>query len=78
MAGVSPFFQELQSIITEHSHVMKSGSGDRGKYWKLRHAMSARMIALLRSAEERWLGPLGPGGQLKPLGSFWCRRRLRR
>ena len=66
MAGVSPFFQELQSIITEHSHVMKSGSGDRGQYWKLRHAMSARMIALLRSAEERWLGP----ARLLLLGSY--------
>ncbi len=54
--GVSPFLQELQSVIAEHSHVMKSGIGDRAEYWKLRRDLSSRMAALLKSAEERWLG----------------------
>ena len=43
-------------MIKEHSHVMKSGSSDRKKYWKLRSSLSARMQALVQSAEKRWLG----------------------
>jgi hypothetical protein len=35
---------------------MKSGAGDRSEYWKLRRDLSDRMAALVKSAEERWLG----------------------
>lgn len=57
--GVLPFFQELQSVIDENSHVMRSGgfNDDRKQYWQLRRELSDRMLALLKSAEERWLGP---------------------
>lgn len=55
-ATCKPFLKEFAEILAEHTHVNRNEK-NRDKYWKLRKELDARMEALVKSVEERWLGP---------------------
>ena len=53
--GCSPVMKEFADIMAEHTHVNRNEK-DRKKYWALRKELDDRLVALLKSIEERWLG----------------------
>ena len=65
-ATCKPFLKEFTEILAEHTHVNRNEK-NRDKYWALRKELDARMAVLVKSVEERWLGPARAAllGQLK-------------
>ena len=53
--GCSPVMKEFTDILAENTHVNRNEK-DRKKYWAIRKELDDRLIALLKSMEERWLG----------------------
>jgi len=53
--GCSPVMKEFTDILAENTHVNRNEK-DRKKYWAIRKELDDRLVALLKSMEERWLG----------------------
>jgi len=53
--GCSPVMKEFADILAENTHVNRNEK-DRKKYWAIRKDLDDRLVALLKSIEERWVG----------------------